>query len=212
MTFKKILAIFVFPLVLASCGDSEPLDTAGRTTTGIYKLLRDAVGIGNNDTPQETGQGPGLNPGLPGLEIVCPVAEVRAGTAHYIFYAPDLTPQPRNVQFQGTLTKTARECAFGQNSVRIKFGFAGRVLVGPQGGPGAVTLPIRAILSYREGAVAWTKVYNLPVNIPPNERSTFFMHVEENFEYVVPQGHRLSDYAIYIGFDGDAVEGNQSVN
>ncbi len=210
MTYLKYIVIVGLPIILAACsGNSSIEDTRGsgsaaRTTSGLYQLLREAVGLGSNEAPHQTGQGPELEPGLPALEIVCPITEVRAGTAHYIFYAPDLTPEPRNVQFQGTLTRTARECEFGPDSVRIKFGFAGRVLVGPKGGPGTVTLPVRAILSYREGEVAWTNVYNIPVNIPPNERSTFFMFVEEDFEYTVPPGNRLSDYALYIGFDGDA--------
>jgi hypothetical protein len=211
MTFKKFLVIVGLPLFLAACSNSSSVEgtrssgSAARTTSGLYQLLREAVGLGSNEVPQQqAGVGPELQPGLPTLEIVCPITEVRAGTAHYIFYAPDLAPEPRNVQFQGTLTRTARECEFGQNSVRIKFGFAGRVLVGPKGGSGDVTLPVRAIFSYREGEVAWTKLYNIPVNIPPNERSTFFMFVEEDFEYTVPLGNRLSDYALFIGFDGDA--------
>ncbi len=218
MAFKKYFVIAALPIILAACSSSSSpdnpsgADTASRTTSGIYQMLRDAIGLGSNDAPHETGQGPELQPGLPGLEIVCPITEVRAGTAHYIFYAPDLAPQPQNVQFQGTLTRTARECEFGQNSVSIKFGFAGRVLVGPKGGAGSVTLPVRAVLSYREGEVAWTKVYNIPVNIPPNERSAFFMFVEEDFEYTVPLGNRLSEYALYIGFDGDAATSIPGVN
>ncbi len=219
MTFNKFIAIVILPFFLAACSNNSTVEgtgssrSAARTATGIYQLLRDAVSLRPNDVaPQEVGVGPELQPGLPALEIVCPVTEVRAGTAHYIFYAPDLNPEPKNVQFQGTLTRTARECAFGQASVRIKFGFAGRVLVGPKGGPGAVTLPVRAILSYREGEVAWTKLYEVPVNIPPNETSSFFMFVEEDFEYTVPVGNRLSDYALFIGFDGDSASSIPGIN
>ena len=195
-------------LFLAGCTDNTALNTASGTTSGIYQMLREATGLSSSDQVEqsEPGQGPQTQPGLPALSIVCPPTEVRAGTAHYVFYAANQDPRPRNVQFQGTLTKTARECAFGPNSVQIKFGFAGRVLIGPMGGAGSVVLPVRVILSYREGEVAWTKLYNVPVNISGTENSTFFMHVEENFEYTVPAGHRMSDYTVYIGFDGTSTE------
>lgn len=208
----RLAALALTALFLAACGGSNDsgLGTARGTTGGLYSMLREAIGMapGQRDRTNVTSTGPAL----PQLEIYCPRTEVRAGTAHYIFYVENEDPKPRNVKFQGTLTETARECEFRPDSIKIKFGFAGRVINGPKGGAGSVTLPVRAILSYREGAVAWTKLYNIPVDISPNERSTFFLHVEEEFEYTVPAGHRATDYAIYIGFDGDATDQGQATS
>ena len=43
---------------------------------------------------------------------------------------------------RGEITKMARECQLYSDRVVVKYGFAGRVLLGPKGAPGTVTLAV----------------------------------------------------------------------
>ncbi len=49
-----------------------------------------------------------------------------------------------SVRHRGEITRTARECAAGPGGVVVKYGFSGRVLLGPQGKPGVITLAVKA--------------------------------------------------------------------
>lgn len=187
-------------LAAAGCSSENGLvSSAKETARGIYGIL-----LGGVSKATGLGLGSERNVSLGQFTLKCPELEVRAGSAHYIFYDPNAPQSPKTVRYQGTLTQTARECEFKQSSIVFKFGFAGRVLLGPRGQPRDVEMPVRVLLAWQGDQVAWTKVYKIPVTIPQDETSGFFVHVEENFDFEVPVGTQLSDYRLYIGFDADS--------
>ena len=49
---------------------------------------------------------------------------------------------PQAIMHRGEITKMARECELYPDHVVVKYGVAGRVLLGPKGHPGLVTLPV----------------------------------------------------------------------
>ena len=57
-------------------------------------------------------------------------------------YQPGHVGEANSVVHRGEITKMARECQLYSDRVIVKYGFAGRVLLGPKGGPGTVTLSI----------------------------------------------------------------------
>jgi hypothetical protein len=57
-------------------------------------------------------------------------------------YQPDHVGDANSIVHRGEISKLARECQLYSDRVIVKYGFAGRVLLGPKGGPGTVTLGV----------------------------------------------------------------------
>ncbi len=51
------------------------------------------------------------------------------------------------IMHRGEITKTARECQLEPGRVTVRYGFSGRVLLGPSGRPGNITLPVNILVT-----------------------------------------------------------------
>jgi hypothetical protein len=140
-------------------------------------------------------------------EIECPGVEYRQGAATLAINSPGAENSALSLRYQASFTQTARECILGGNSLAIKVGVQGRVVVGPAGGPGSVNIPLRYAL-VREGAepkTLWTKLFMVPVTIPQNQLNQPWLHIEEEMTVPRPSGDEIETYVIYIGFDPEGV-------
>ena len=110
-----------------------------------------------------------------------------------------------NLRYQVTIGTTARECRMGPgNTVSIKVGMQGRVILGPEGGnPGTVNVPLRfaVVRETIDTKVITTKLDRVAVTIPPNDSNVLFTHVAEGLDFPMPRGGEIDSYVIYIGFD-----------
>jgi hypothetical protein len=134
-------------------------------------------------------------------DVDCPQVTVRTGAATW--QIPPGTG-PTNIRYQASLGQLARECAVLGDSMTIRVGIEGRVLVGPKGGPGAVSIPVR-IAVIQEGPqprTLWTKFYSIPVSVAQGTTQAAFAQVEDDVTFQLP-GNRgeLAAYVIYVGFD-----------
>jgi hypothetical protein len=115
-----------------------------------------------------------------------------------------------NLRYQVTVTTTARECRLGpDNTVSMKVGMQGRVILGPEGGnPGTVNVPIRfaVVRETIETKVIATKLDRVAVTIPPNDSNVLFTHVTEGLDFPMPRGADIDYYLVYIGFDPAGAE------
>src|SRR5690606_40849560 len=67
---------------------------------------------------------------------------------HYVtIYEQGRVGDALAVMHRGEITKTARECQIANGRVTVKYGFSGRVLLGPRGQPGTVTLPVNVVVT-----------------------------------------------------------------
>ena len=57
-------------------------------------------------------------------------------------YADGRVGDGQAIKHRGEITRLARQCQIYGDRVVVKYGFAGRVLLGPKGAPGQVTLPV----------------------------------------------------------------------
>ncbi len=187
-----ILTLFL----LAGCAGNRVYENTTDTFKGLYQGI---LGLGGNEEEENTRNTVEAEPPPP--DIQCPKAIILPGTAAHVIYAGGTDPHPRNVQYQGSLTSTARECDFSNPAVHIKFGFSGRVLLGPRGTVGLVTLPVRASLIKRDDSVAWTQLYQIPVQISNNSRAEHFVKIEDGLDYEVPPGENIYEYRIIVGFE-----------
>ena len=140
--------------------------------------------------------------------FACPDVSVRQGAATMTSSANPAEPTATNLRYQVTITTTARECRLvGNNLLSIKVGLQGRVILGPEGSPGTVDVPVRYAV-VREGLdpkTITTKLDRVPVAVPPNDTNVLFTHVTEGLEFPMPRGAEIDAYVVYIGFDPSAV-------
>lgn len=104
------------------------------------------------------------------------------------------------IQYRGEITKTARECQIQPNQVTIKYGFAGRVLLGPRGRPGPVRLPVKVHLTDRERNIIATQKLVVDVTIPADKPVGYFSTVRET-TFPIEPGVPPGDYKLFVAFD-----------
>ena len=107
------------------------------------------------------------------------------------------------IQYRGELTKTARECRIQPNQITVKYGFAGRVLLGPRGRPGPVRMPVKIHLTDRERNIISTQNLVIDVTIPNDKPVGYFSAVRETTFQIAP-GVPPGDYKLFVAFDRTA--------
>ena len=140
----------------------------------------------------------------------CPPVQVRTGAATLTSSANPEEPSAMNLRYQVTIGTTARECRMGPgNTIMLKVGMQGRVILGPEGGnPGTINVPLRyaVVLETIDAKVIATKLDRVAVAIPPNDGNVLFTHVTEGLDFPMPKGAEIDSYVIYIGFDPAGLE------
>jgi hypothetical protein len=134
----------------------------------------------------------------------CPQVSVAPGDGNITFTAKGGNNDSTAVQHRGEITKTARECAPGINGgLSVKYGFAGRVLLGPQGKPGTVTLPV--IITVIDGGRTTLKTdkVKVPVTVSADQAAGYFS-VTREVVVPLPAGAVARNYRIIVAFDRHA--------
>ncbi len=167
--------------------------------------LAATVAACSGDTLKGLGATPEAKPTAAGVgaaqtDVECPTIQVRNGASTWQTPAGVGTT---DLKYQASLGQMARECAILGDTMTVKVGVEGRVLVGPKGTPGTIQVPLRLAL-VQEGPKPksiWTKFYPIPVNIQQGQSGTPFTHVEDDLSFALPPDKDISAYVIYVGFD-----------
>jgi hypothetical protein len=142
------------------------------------------------------------------IDFDCPTVDYRQGAATLTVNDPKAENTALSLKYQASFVKTARECDVRGDMVTIRVGVQGRVVVGPAGGPGTVTVPLRYAL-VREGIepkTIWTKLFVLNVAVTDTQLNVPFTHIEEEMTVPIPPRAELNAYVIYIGFDPEGLK------
>jgi len=130
----------------------------------------------------------------------CPPVEIRPGTETLIVYERGHDQDPAYVRFQGSITKTARECHPAGSSLMLKVGIAGRLTAGPKGAAGNFALPLRvAVVKQHGGNIFYSEVTKVPVTISAPDYGSDYTAVVDNISFEVGPDDR--DLIIYVGYD-----------
>jgi hypothetical protein len=134
----------------------------------------------------------------------CPSVSVRSGASTLTAATNPDDTTATNLRYQIGITTRARECRMSAPGVvSVKVGIQGRVILGPQGSPGVVNVPIRYAVVYDgvpQRTIA-TKFERIAVNVPPEDSNVLFSHVIDNLEFPMPKASEIDFYVVYIGFD-----------
>jgi hypothetical protein len=175
--FGSIVAVACAAALLAGCSST------GGSNRGV-------VNASQNELPMEMFLSQGY----------CPSVQIRGGTEAMVVYERGHEDDPAHIRYQGSITRTARECRTVGDTLSIKVGIAGRLTVGPKGGAGSATLPLRiAVVKQRGGHVFHSQAINVPVSVSGPPYSAEFTQVVENI--AIQLGPQDRDLIVYVGFD-----------
>ena len=144
-------------------------------------------------------------------DLECPYIQIRAG-ASTLTISSGGDNAAMSLKYQGTFVRAARQCAVVAGQMVMKVGVEGRIILGPQGGPGEITVPLRiAIVDETPSATKTivTRLIPIPVTIRSADDNPTFTHVEDNLSFPLPSSSALENYIVYIGFDPLAAQAQQ---
>ena len=140
-------------------------------------------------------------------EFECPGVSIRAGTSTLSISANPAEDSAMNLRYQAGLGQTARECKLNGQTLTMRVGIQGRIILGPAGGPGQIDLPIRLAVVHEgpEPKTIFTKLNRVAVTVSPGDSNVQFTTIEEDLSFQMPRTAGLIDeYVVYIGFDAQA--------
>lgn len=133
----------------------------------------------------------------------CPRFQAWPRDHHVTIYEPGRVGDGLAVVHRGEITQTARECHIEGTRVTVKYGFSGRVLLGPRGRNGDVTLPINVFVTDAKREKVTTDAGSVSVQVSVDKPIGYFSAVK-TISFNVPEGSRPGEFEVFVGFDQKA--------
>jgi hypothetical protein len=133
----------------------------------------------------------------------CPRFVVAPRDNNITFYEPGHAGDGLSIMHRGEITKTARECQVTAGSVTVKYGFSGRVLLGPKGKPGNISLPLNVAVNDSKRAKVASDTVKVDVAVEADKPIGYFSAVR-TVTFALPEGSRAGEFEIMVGFDSKA--------
>jgi hypothetical protein len=123
------------------------------------------------------------------LLAFCPPVGLREGTAFFTTYGPapaaprkaaaqddaaEAPPPAQPIRYQTSITDVTRTCTRASGQLNMTVAVAGKVVPGPAGAPGSLTLPIR-IAVVNGPDVLFSQIYQHPVQVASATAATTFL-------------------------------------
>ncbi|WP_432284606.1 hypothetical protein SLT36_23075 [Aminobacter sp. BA135] len=131
------------------------------------------------------------------LLAYCPNITLRDGTAFFNSYAKGGQDDPAKLVHQSAITDVTRSCTRADGTMTIKVGVAGKVVVGPAGGAGTITMPIRVAVTRGE-EVLYSELHKNAVQVTDPSVATQWVFTVPNINIPNPTAR---DIVIYVGYD-----------
>ncbi|TCR93422.1 hypothetical protein [Rhizobium sp. BK376] len=126
----------------------------------------------------------------------CPQIVIRDEASVYHSYAKGAKDDPSQLMYQASLAQGTRSCSTDGANLKISVAVQGRLVAGPMGSAGTVTLPIH--VSVLDGT---TSLYDEPVNfqaqIPPGQSTAQFLFTDDRISVTGGSGGFVT---VYVGF------------
>jgi hypothetical protein len=131
------------------------------------------------------------------LRAYCPNVALREGTSAFSTFEKGGDGDPAKVIYQASLSQATRACTYEGGTMTIKAAVAGRIVPGPVGKAGTVSMPIRVAV-VRGGDVLYSQLHQHQVSVTDTAAATQFVFTDPAIN--IPQPEQR-DIMIYIGFD-----------
>jgi len=133
----------------------------------------------------------------------CPRISIWKNDAQLTIYQIGRVGDNLAIRHRGEITKTARECEIAPGQVTVKYGVAGRVLLGPLGKSGAIKLPVLVHVTDKASQKIQTTKLDVVVNIEGGKLHGNFSTVQ-SLSFPVEPGVPASQYSVFVTFDRNA--------
>jgi hypothetical protein len=137
-----------------------------------------------------------------GMEVAagCPRFTTWPRENFITIYEPGRVGDGMAVIHRGEITKTARECTIEPGRVTVRYGFSGRILLGPKGRPGTITLPVSVFVTDDKRTRLTTDKMTVDVNVSLENPIGYFSAVR-TVTFDISEGSRPGDYQVFVAFD-----------
>jgi hypothetical protein len=130
----------------------------------------------------------------------CPRFQVWSRDGYLTIYEQGKIGDGLAVMHRGEITKTARECQIEPGRVTVKYGFSGRVLLGPKGRSGNVSMPLTVFVTDAKREKVATAQVKIDVDVSLDKPIGYFS-VVRSVTFAVPEGSRPGEFEVFVGFD-----------
>ncbi len=193
------LAMLVSTAVLAGCGLPSltsgfggSSSTASQATSGVSEEQLLAAAQNANAGPSAGLDTGSISPG-------CPKFVVWPQENNFTVYEPGREGDGLAVMHRGEITKTKRECTIGAGQVSVRYGFSGRVLLGPRGRSGQVALPVDVKVTDTDRKEVAKDSLTVNTDVAVENPIGYFSAVRV-ITFNVPEGSRPGDMEVRVGF------------
>lgn len=137
------------------------------------------------------------------------IGEVSAGCPRFVVwprdnnvtvYEPGRVGDGLAIMHRAEITKTARECYVEQGRVTVRYGFSGRVLLGPKGVSGPVRFPVNVFVTDAKREKIKTEKLEVASSVAVENPIGYFSAVQ-SLTFDVPEGARAGEFEVYVGFE-----------
>lgn len=131
------------------------------------------------------------------LRAYCPSITVRDGTAAFATYAKGGQDDSSKMIYQASIANGTRACTRADGSMTINVAVAGRIVPGPMGQAGSITLPIRVAVT-QGGEPVYSQLHQYKVTVSDTTSATQFLFKDPNVVIPIPPDGAAR---IFVGFD-----------
>jgi hypothetical protein len=190
---------------LSGCGGGSMFGSSGGSSSGSSFGSRFSQLFGSKSQEASSTSTPSTQ-ATENSDLSCPSVAIRFGASTLSVGLPGKPASGSDLRYQGTITRTARDCNLQGGQITARIGIMGRIIAGPAGAPPTVDVPMRVAV-VQEGApekVIVTKAFRTAVTM--EGENTEFSLVAEDVTYPTPTEAANDKYIFYVGFDPAALK------
>jgi len=155
----------------------------------------DSLGVGLDGSTDKDLQPPKVTE--TSLRTYCPQVTLREGTAFFNTYAKGGDGDPSKLAYQASISDVTRSCTAGGGLTTINVAVAGRIIPGPAGASGKITMPIRIVV-VRGSDVLYSQLHKYEV-AAASGGATQFVFNDPNVS--IPTPEQGGTVQVYAGYD-----------
>jgi hypothetical protein len=202
----RICLCGLLTILASGCGLSSITSGLGNSIFGGGSSSQSTTSPGVNEeqllSAAKANEGP-VSPIVGEVAAGCPRLSVSPRGSNLTIYEDGRAGDGLAIMHRGEITKTARECQIEPGRVTVKYGFSGRVLLGPRGKGGNITLPVNVTVTDTKREKIASDSINVAVNVAVDNPIGYFSAVR-SVTFDIPEGSRPGEFEVFVGFDQNA--------
>jgi hypothetical protein len=132
------------------------------------------------------------------LRAFCPPVMLREGTAYFNTYERGAKDKdPAKLEYQASIGDVTRSCTYPDGLITMDVAVAGRIVPGPKGKAGTITMPIRVVV-VQDGQVVYSQLHKYPVAVTDTVGATQFVFSDPAVSIPRPSTRSV---VVYAGYD-----------